>query len=396
MPGAAPVPRRLSIMHVVPTLDGGAAAAGVVNLARTLRQSGHHAVVVADGGRRIADVQACGGEFCDLSLSSINPAIVLANALRLAGLVRQHGCDIVHAHGRSAAWSGYLAARMCGRPFVATWYKGFREQNALKRLYNSVMVRGGHTIATSDQIAELIRGRYGERPLTVIPWGIDLQYFDPAGVTPARIEAVRHRFGVGEQTRLVLAPARILRRKGHHVVVRAVERLKALGVTDFACVFASEEAGTRYAGELWDQVLASKTADIIRLSGPVADVPAAYAAATVVVSASMQADGLPRAVLEAQAMARPVIASDLGASPEALLAPPVVSEDRMTGLRVPAGDAEALAAALIKIFAMPDPARRAMGARGRAWIAANFDPDEAAAKILGLYAAAARPADTSG
>lgn len=381
-----PAPRRLCVLLIVPTLDTGAASAGVLGLVRILRQAGHAAVVAAHGGRKAEEVRRAGGTLVSLNVESNNPATVLASSFRLARIIRQHGCDLVHAHGRAAAWSGYFAARMSRRPFLTTWYKGFREQNVLKRFYNSIMVRGERVLVTSDQIGGLIRKRYGACALSVIPWGIDLGHFDPAGVTPARIDAIRRQFGIGEQTKVALVPARILRRKGHHVIVQAVSRLKAAGASDFACVFASEEAGTRYAGELWDQVLATGTADVIRLAGPVEDMPAAYAAATVVVSVAMQADGLPRAILEAQAMARPVIVSELGAGPEALLSPPAVHDDRMTGLRVPAGDPEALAAALIRIFSMPEPARRAVGARGRAWIAGSFNPEKTAADSLRVYA----------
>src|SRR6185369_13724876 len=103
---------------------------------------------------------------------------------------------------------------------------------------------------------------------------------------------------------------------------------------------------TRYTGELWDLVLASDTIDVIRMVGPTDDMPAAYAAASVVVSAAIQPEGLQRAILEAQAMARPVVVSDMGAGPDVVLAPPAVPEDRMTGLRFSSGDAVALAAAL--------------------------------------------------
>src|SRR5690606_21209172 len=107
---------------------------------------------------------------------------------------------------------------------------------------------------------------------------------------------------------------------------------------------------------------------------------------TVVVSAAVQAEGLQRAVLEAQAMARPVVVSDLSAGPDAVLAPPAVAEDRMTGLRVPAGDPDALAAALIRLFSLPEPGRAAIGARGRAWVSAQFDAPDVAQAILALYA----------
>lgn len=382
----------LTVLLLVPTLDAGAADEGVVALAGILARAGHRPVVVSNGGRRSAEVVRLGGECVTLDARSVNPAVMLANVPRLARLIRERGCDLVHAHGRAIAWSAYLASRITGRPFLTTWHKGFREQNPFKHLYNGVMARGARVVAVSEQIADLVAERYGtaaER-IAVIPTGIDHGRFDPARITAPRLAAVRRHWGVGERTKVVLVVGRMLRRKGHHVAVEAVRRLQALGLQDFICVFASEEAGTRYAGELWDQVLSSGLSDLVRLVGPLEDVPAAYAAATVVASAAVQHEGLQRAILEAQAMARPVIVSDLGAGADIVLAPPAVAEDRMTGLRVPAGDAAALAAALVRIFSMTQPTRDAVGQRGRAWVKENFDPEGVAAQTLALYLAVAR------
>jgi glycosyltransferase involved in cell wall biosynthesis len=160
-------------------------------------------------------------------------------------------------------------------------------------------------------------------------------------------------------------------------------------------VFAGEDQGrTRYTGELWDLVSGTGTNDVVRLAGAVDDMPAAYAAATVVVSASVQLEGLQRAILEAQVMGRPVVVSHLAAGPEVVLAPPAVTEDRMTGLRVPAGDEAALAAALIRLFSLSDAARSGIGSRGRAWVATQFDAPSITRATLGVYAeiARARPA----
>ena len=93
------------------------------------------------------------------------------------------------------------------------------------------------------------------------------------------------------------------------------------------------------------------------------------------VSAAVQPEGLQRALLEAQAMARPVIVSELGAGPDVVLAPPAVPHDRMTGLRFSTGDDAALAAALIRLFSMPECTRSgAIGARGRDWVLRPFHP----------------------
>ena len=73
-------------------------------------------------------------------------------------------------------------------------------------------------------------------------------------------------------------------------------------------------------------------------------------AAAAVVSAAIQLESPQRALLEAMAMARPVIVSDLAAGSDTVLAPPAVTEDRMTGWRFRSGDDDALAAALIRLL----------------------------------------------
>ena len=393
-PGAvAAFSRPLTVLIVAPTLHAGAADAGAIDLMHILRRNGHQVVVVSNGGRLENAVAASGAEFVRLDVASFNPVTMLRCALALSRIVRERRCDLIHAHGRAAAWSGYIAARSSRVPLLTTWYKGFREQNALKRLYNGVMVRGERVVAVSDQLAELIVERYripSER-IVVVPASIDLARFDPAAVSAERIEAIRRAWGVTPETKVILVVGRMLRRKGHHVAVKAAHRLKDRGLKDFVCVFAGEDQGrTRYTGELWDLVSATDSADVVRLAGAVEDMPAAYAAATVVVSAAVQPEGLQRAILEAQAMARPVVVSDLAAGGEVVLAPPAVPEERMTGMRVPADDDAALAAALIRLFSLSDSARSAIGRRGRAWVADHFDAPTVERATLALYAEVTR------
>ena len=380
--------RQLTTLIVTPSLHAGAADSGTIQLVRILASAGHRPIVVSSGGRLVGDVTAAGATFIPMNVDRANPIAIVRNALALARIVRDERCDVVHAHARAPAWSAYYAARRAGVPFLTSWYKGFRQQNLFKRLYNGVMARGDCVVAISDQIAELVVERY-KTPwdrITVIPASIDFERFDPARVSQDRIDAVRSAWGVQGDTKVVLAVGRMLRRKGHHVVVDAVRRLKEMGLKDFMCVFVGEDQGkSRYSGELWDLVLATGTTEVIRMAGATDDLPAAFAASTVVVNAANQPEGLQRAILEAQAMAKPVVVSDLGAGPDAVLAPPAVAEDRMTGLRFSAGDSVALAAALVRLFSLPPPARAAVGARGRAWVLANFNAEAAAEPTLRLY-----------
>ena len=389
----------MTVLVVVPGLDGGASDAGAVELVRILAGAGYSTVLVSRAGRLAADVTTAGGEFVPLDLSSNNPAIILRNALILSRLARERRCQVIHAFGRAGALSGLIAARLNGAKFVTSWHKGFREQNLFKHHYNGIMARGDRVIASSEQIAQLINDRYGTpwNRITVVPCSIDLERFNPEVVTRERIEAMRTAWGVHRDTKVILVTGRILRRKGHHVVVRAAQRLKEMGLKDFLCVFVGEDRGrTRYTGELWDLVLTTGTMDVIRMASPVPDMPAAYAAASVVVSAAIQPEGVQRAILEAQAMARPIVVSDLGAGPDVVLTAPAVPESRIAGLRFQAGDDAALAAALLRLFSMPEPNRATIGRRGRDWVLGHFNAEAVAEQTLRLYGEIAASTRTPG
>ncbi len=378
----------LTILLAVPTLESGAADTGAIELVKLLAGAGHQPIVVSLGGRLQDEVTSSGGEFVQMNVASKNPARIALCANRLSRLVRQRKCDVIHALGRAPAWSAYIAARLNSRPFVTTWHKGFREQNILKRFYNGVMVRGDRIIADSEEIANLIRERY-ETPLSklaVLPAAIDTAVFDASAVDAARIERMRRIWGVSPQCRIILAPGRMVRRKGHHSIVQAAARMKAAGVKDFLIVFTGEDQGrTSYTGDLWDLIASTETNDVVRLCGLTGDLPAALAASNVAVFASMQAEGTQRTILAAQAMGIPVVASDLSAGPDIVLAPPAIAEDRMTGFRFSAGDSVTLSAALMKMLNLSDEARREIGQRGRGWMTSNHDIKALAEQKLRLY-----------
>lgn len=381
-------PGSTAVLVVVPTLDGGAADTGAVELVRILASAGYRTIVVSRAGRLVAHVTTAGGEFVPLDVSSNNPLLMLRNAIKLTRMARDRQCRVIHAFGRAGAWSAFIAARLCGIPLVTSCYKGFREQNIFKHFYNSIMARADHVIASSEQIAQLINDRYGTpwSKIAVVSCSIDLDRFDPDKVSRERIETIRGAWGVKRETKVILITGRILRRKGHHVVVKAVKRLKEMGLKDFLCVFIGEDRGrTRYTGELWDLVLSTGTMDVIRMAAPVADMPAAFAAASVIVSAAIQPEGVQRAILEGQAMARPVIVSDLGAGADVVLTAPAVPESRIAGFRFQSGDDAALAAALLRLFSMPELNRATIGRRGRDWVLGHFNTAIVTEQTLHLY-----------
>jgi glycosyltransferase involved in cell wall biosynthesis len=382
-------PQSLTVVQVIPDLGSGGAGESVVQIAGALVEHGHRSVVVSEGGRRETDLERIGANLIRLPVASTNPSQIAANGRRLAAIARDEGADLLHAQSRGSAWSCLLAGRLASVPYIATCDNLFREQNPLKRLYNSAMVRGARVIALGERLAHTIEERYHtpRERIAVIDRSVDLAEFDPATVAADRVSALARNWGINPGERVVLLPGRLSRRKGAHVLIAAAQRLREAGLKNFVCVLVGEEQRrSRYGSELWDRVHQSSLSEFVRIVGHCPDMPAAYALADIAVSAVLQPGGPQRAMLEAQAMAKPVVVSDAGGRDEIVLSPPYSSEDRASGLLYPAGNAVELAQTLFKVLAMGSDARANMGNRGRAFVTDRFPRRAFTERVLSIYA----------
>jgi glycosyltransferase involved in cell wall biosynthesis len=159
-----------------------------VDVAAALARDGFRPLVASRGGRLAAELEASGGELIAMALDTKAPHALAANAVRLRNLIRTRNIALVHARSRAPAWSALWAARRAHVPFVTTYHGIYNASNPLKRFYNSVMARADAVIANSEWTAAHIASQYGFKPkrLIVIPRGIDLAQFDPAGIAPSR------------------------------------------------------------------------------------------------------------------------------------------------------------------------------------------------------------------
>jgi glycosyltransferase involved in cell wall biosynthesis len=115
------------------------------------------------------------------------------------------------------------------------------------------------------------------------------------------------------------------------------------------------------------------------------DMPAAHAAAHVVVIPAVDAPLLGHAAAQAQAMARPVVTTDIGILPEQVVAPPAMPEKVRTGWIVAADDVEGMAHAVASALSLDAQSYRAMAARAREFATYMFSPRSVAAAHRAVY-----------
>jgi glycosyltransferase involved in cell wall biosynthesis len=347
------------VLQVLPSLVTGGVERGTIEITQAIAEAEGVALVASAGGRLVAAVERAGGRHITLPLTAKDPWTIWRNAARLEALIRTEKVSLVHARSRAPAWSAWLACQRTGAHFVTTYHGTYGEGLPFKRRYNAVMARGEVVIAASRFIADLVTARHGTDParIRVIPRGVDPAVFDPASVSPERLARMVRDWRLPDGATTVVLPGRLTAWKGQSVLLRAVARLAR---RDVVCVLVGSDQGRhRYTASLLKEAQQLGIADRVRVVGHADDMPAALLLSDVVVHASTEPEAFGRVVIEAQAMARPVVAADLGGPVETVT-------HEVTGWRVPPGDAVALAAAIDHALGLSPEARHALGQRARA------------------------------
>jgi glycosyltransferase involved in cell wall biosynthesis len=343
-----------------------------------------------------------------------NPLFHLYFAWQVRRAGRAAGAQIIHAQGKGALVGAWLAGRALGRPVLVTirdlgllcplghctlfepWDRfdcsmrqylgkclpyhlthymaglgvlgGARVRAAAvaawadNRLRQQILRRVDGVIGVSRGILAVHPTRlFSEARARVIP------NLTPQVAVPSEAQArvARARLGIGEAP-LVLYAGKLSRGKGTAVLLESLDRI------------AAAVPGARFvlAGKGSMSIPARADLQVLGVL-PQADLFALYRASDVIVVPSVWPEPLSRVLLEAMRIGRPVVATAVGGTPEAV-------EHGVTGLLVPRQDPEALAKAVIELLL--DPARRERMGRAACERARSlFDEERLVAALLDAY-----------
>lgn len=379
--GAEEHQRPLTVLQLVPRMDQGGAERGTLEIAEAIVRAGGRALVATAGGQLLPRLTRVGAEVIAMNLETKNPVNLWQNALLLGRLIRDLGVDIVHARSRAPAWSAYWACRRTGARFVTTYHGAYREDLPFKRRYNAVMAKGRPVIAPSEFVRTLVLRRHGLPPERVItiPRGADLAIFAEEAVGNERTVKLAQRWGLLDDPRPVIMMAgRLTRWKGADDLVEAALKLREQRGRDFLVLLVGPVESEGFAEALRRRIATLGLSDCVRLVGPTSDMPAALKLASVAVSASREPEAFGRFIVEAQAMGRPVVATDHGGARETVA-------HGETGWLYPPGDIARLAIALNKALQLDPSARAHMGMTARARVHARYSIAAMQRATLAVY-----------
>ena len=357
------------ILHCLDGLGIGGAERQLILLLRHIPPQMFRHVVCHVGPRRelTGDVRALGIPVFDLSGGKRYSLRALVRLIRLARQIRP---ALIHADHDNGKLHARLACWVLRIPLLTTMgltvRPPVRAAGRRRSLGRRLLSRAQRTIADlvadrmlaiSDTVRDsLIRSGVSPARITVIHRSLDPDEFRP--LPPSQLEGLRRSLGLADAGPLLVNVARLIGRKGQETIIRALPTVRRRYPETKLLLVGDGPAGDRYRA----LVQAEGVADAVVFLGTRHDVPRLLQLGDVFVFPS-QWEGMGVALLEAMAMSRPCVVSDLDVFRE------VLGPD---GVFVPVGRPDLLAAAVEDLLADPDRAA-AMGRRARERIEQRFN-----------------------
>jgi L-malate glycosyltransferase len=365
----------LTVLHLASNRWWTGSADPVIRLVAGLQRRGHRVLLgVIPGDRFEAKAREAGlTPLAGLDLRSrFAPGAMIADVRRLRAVIREEQVGVVHCHHSHDHWLALLARGAGHRavPVVRTFhaFRAVKLDAVSRRLYR----RTAAIFAVSRQIEARCRaaGVSGERVIWV-PGAADLARFAAdADPTP-----IRDEFKLGRGA-VIVSVARLAANRGHELLLGAFRLLLASRPEARLLLVGKGETRPRLEALVADMGLTERA---LFTGYRDRDLPAVLAAADCFALMAAGSDDSCRAVLEAMAAGRPVVARRVGALPETVV-------HGETGLLVDDDRPESVAAALAAVLG--DPARaRAMGLAGRRRAETEFSPERSVDVVAGAYGA---------
>lgn len=355
-------------------------------IVRRMRDLGWRVDGAASG---ITESGACVEAFNDVweidwSRNPLDTSNLSSAVKRIRSIVEDGGYDIVHVHTPIAAFVTRMALRSarahgaCRIVYTAHGFHFHETNGAVKNAAFLTLEKlaGRWTdrlvLINERDVGEAVRHHIvpAEKVVYMHGIGIDTSRYSATSVPVHKARAARAEIGVGSGETLFLMPAEFIPRKRHDMVVKALE---LAGRDDLHVAFIGIGPTLE---QVQAQVRAAGLDRTVHFLGWRTDVPELMAAADAVMLISRQ-EGLSRAVMEALAMEKPVIGSDIRGIRELLC--------DGCGRIIPPERHDMLAQAMVQMASEPDLALE-MGRKGRAKMTGPYEEKSIVAAHEELYA----------
>lgn len=290
----------MNILHTETLKRWGGQQNRVFNEIIQLKKRGHNVILACNKNSIIAQKSKESGiKVYELEIKKSN---YLKTIPKLISIIKNEKIDIVCTHSSTDSWAAGIAAKLCGIKLVRFKHNMFPiGKNLLTRFIYSLPDK---FIAISEPIKDLMK-QYGIDNSKII---LILDSVDTEKFNPQKVNDVRNYFSIPEDSIVIGNVSGFTKHKAQHILFQAFDLVNE----KYPCFLLiagniSEDKKKKYLSLLREQIQSR-----IIFAGYREDIPSILKSVDIYVSSSIS-EGLSIAVLEAMAMEKPVIVSDIPA-----------------------------------------------------------------------------------
>ncbi len=349
----------------------------ILNFLRFLREKNYKVSVVCSPGKQSPFFKKEGFSFYGVKMTrKITPLKDLISLLKLFLYFKKEKFTIVHTYTPKAGILGRIAARMAGVPIVIHtsfgFYIGFQVSPWTKRL-----ILFAERIASyfcdlvfsqnKEDIEMAVREKIvNPKKIKFSTYGINITRFNSLNFSQEFIYKKKKELDIGEGKKIIGMVGRFVKEKGYLDLFKAfkIVRTKNPDVVLLLIAPLDKEKNDALNYSIFRDYGIEKEVIVLGREGEISDIEEFYSLMDIFVLPSYR-EGFPYSIMEASAMGRPVVATDIRGCREAV-------EDRVTGILVPAKNPYQLAQALIYLLDNQEKSEE-LGRNGRRKAEKEFD-----------------------
>lgn len=362
--------RKRNILHLIETSEPGGAETVLANIAKHLDPDTFDSLVcVLEDGWLTEHLKKLGIPYVVIENKwSYDPLFLI----RLTRLIRRHRIDIVHSHEFMMTVYGAVGAKLTRVPMIGTMHgKVYYPERARRvRMLKFALSLSSKMVAVSEDLRKYLAGLFGSDSAKLITLynGIDLSKYSSIESK----QQSRELLSISENAPVAGTVGSLFKVKGLNYLLDAVPMIRNAH-PDFVLLIAGEG---EQESELKSQAESLGLGESVRFLGFRDDIPRVLNAMDVYVCSSLS-EGHSLSILEAMALAVPIVATEVGGNPELI-------DDGLNGILVKKEDPSALADGICSLLNDPDLGKK-FGDESRSIVEERFSLESMIREYSNLY-----------
>ena len=312
-----------NVLMIASSLERGFIDKNVIDIAIALKNNGFNVSVISAGGKMVKELKKEDINHYLLPINSNDFFVVRRNIKKIAEIAKLNSIDLIHTFTPHSSFYGFKVSKITKIPYITSFLKIYSKTFwpfTKKRI--NYLSKGKLIIVPSEYMASFVQVTYKvpNDKIAIVPQWVDTDLFNSHNISAERIISTASDFRIPEDHFIIVTVGKLKKSRSQNLLIQAMAKLPKEIRDKIRCVIVgSFKEHKKYKNELENLAIKLGVDDMIHIAGETSDIPALLMLSDVYVATNIEPKASMVTMLEAESLGRPIIASNVGSTPEYVL-----------------------------------------------------------------------------